>query len=145
LRFFFFSGAPHAPPEFHKAIKQNVPFLFFRALGRVVDTMGVGTRSDAEAASIALQLLAAERRFAGAIEATGVGVVGGTFLIAGLLALQTQFEFVRDKDGRGAVKIKKKPTSGAMLKLLEDNRPAVLVTNWGKWGLWGRPMRWQGL
>ncbi len=48
-----------------------------------------------------------------------MGVVEGTFPIAGLLlALQTQFEFVRDKDGRWAVKIKKKGTSEALLKPL---------------------------
>ena len=34
------------------------------------------------------------------------------------MALQTQFEFARDKDGRWSVTIKKKPTSDAMLKPL---------------------------
>ena len=34
-----------------------------------------------------------------------------------LLALQTQFEFARDKDRRWSVKIKKKATSDALLGL----------------------------
>lgn len=49
----------------------------------------------------------------------GFGVVESAFLIAGLLvALQTHFEFVRDKDGRWSIKIKKKPTSDTLLKPL---------------------------
>jgi hypothetical protein len=41
------------------------------------------------------------------------------YLIAGLLvALQTQVEFERDKDGRWSVKLKKKATSDALLKPL---------------------------
>jgi hypothetical protein len=99
-----------------------------RALGELVDTTDVSAPSDAEAAGIALQLLATEPRFAKPIEAMrsgpttrslGPGVVEGTFLIGGLLlALQTHFEFVRDKDGRWSVTIKKKPTSDALLKPL---------------------------
>jgi hypothetical protein len=43
----------------------------------------------------------------------------GAYLIVGLLvALQTQFEFERDKNGRWSVKIKKKATSDALLKPL---------------------------
>jgi hypothetical protein len=99
-----------------------------RALGQVVDTTDVSAPSDAEAASIALELLAEEPRFAGPIEAMksgpppealSLGVVEGTFLIAGLLlVLQTYFEFERDKNGRWSIRIKKKPTSDALLKPL---------------------------
>ena len=84
--------------------------------------------SDTEAPGLALELLADEPRFATRIEATesgpqtrslGAGVVEGAFVIAGLLlALQTHFEFARDKDGRWSVTIKKKPTSDALLKPL---------------------------
>lgn len=96
-----------------------------RALSEAVDTTDVAAPSDAEAAGIALELLAAEPRFAAPIEAMrngpqvksfGPGVVEGTFLIAGLLlALQTHIEFERDKDGRWSVKIIKKPTSDTLL------------------------------
>ena len=99
-----------------------------RALGQVVDTADVPAPSDAEAAGMALQLLADDPRFAGSIEAMksgpqtkamGPGVVEGASLIAGLLmALQTHFEFARDKDGRWSFKIKKKATSDAVLKPL---------------------------
>jgi hypothetical protein len=67
-------------------------------------------------------------RFAGLVEAArngprtralGFGVVESTFLIAGLIvALQTQVEFARDKNGRWSVKIRKKATSDALLKPL---------------------------
>ena len=99
-----------------------------RALGELVDTTDVSAPSDAAAAASALQLLGDEPRFAGPIKAMksgpqtrslGPAVVEGTFLIGGLLlALQTHFEFVRDKDGRWSVTIKKKPTSDALLKSL---------------------------
>lgn len=99
-----------------------------RALDQVVDTADVPAPSDAEAAGMALQLLADDPRFAGSIEAMksgpqtramGPGVVEGAFLIAGLLmVLQTHFEFARDKDGRWSIKIKKKATSDALLKPL---------------------------
>lgn len=72
--------------------------------------------------------MAEDPRFAGPVEAAltgpeaqrmGFGVVESAFLIAGLLvALQTHFEFVRDKDGRWSIKIKKKPTSDTLLKPL---------------------------
>lgn len=99
-----------------------------RALGQAVDTTGLPAPSDAEAAGIALELLADDPVYAGPIDAMrhgpetkalGLGVVEGTFLITGLLlALQTHFEFVRDKEGRWSIKIKKKPTSDALLKPL---------------------------
>ena len=99
-----------------------------RALREAVDTTDVATPSDAEVAKIALQLLGDDPQFAKPIAALrsgpetktmGPGVVEGTFLIAGvLLALQTHFEFARDKDGRWSIKIKKKPTSEALLKPL---------------------------
>ena len=96
-----------------------------RALSEVVDTADVPAPSDAEAAGIALELLAAEPRFAAPIEAIrngpqtkalGFGVVEGAAVITGLLlALQTHFEFERDKDGRWSIKIIKKPTSDTLL------------------------------
>lgn len=99
-----------------------------RALAERVDTTDVSAPSDVEAAATALQLLDDEPCFAGPIEAIksgpqtrslGPGVVEGTFLIGGLLlAPQTHFEFVRDKDGRWSITIKKKPTSDALLKAL---------------------------
>ena len=99
-----------------------------QALGHVVDTTDVPAPGDAEAAGLALELLAEQPGFAERIEAMrsgpqtrplGGGVVEGAFLIAGLLvALQTHFEFARDKDGRWSVTIKKKPTSDALLKPL---------------------------
>jgi len=99
-----------------------------RVLSEAVDTTDVPAPSDGEAASAALQLLAEDHRFAGAVEsmasgpqtkALGFGVVEGAFLISGLLlALQTHFEFVRDKDGRWSVKLVKKPTSDTLLKPL---------------------------
>ena len=99
-----------------------------RALRRAVDTTDVATPSDTEVAKIALQLLGDDPQFAKPIAALrngpetktmGPGVVEGTFLIAGvLLALQTHFEFARDKDGRWSIKIKKKPTSETLLKPL---------------------------
>ena len=99
-----------------------------RALGEAVDTADVAAPSNAEAAGMALQLLADDPRFAGSIEAMkggpqtkamGPGVVEGAYLIAGLLvALQTRFEVERDKDGRWSIKIKKKATSNALLKPL---------------------------
>jgi len=55
------------------------------------------------------------------------GIVESASLIAGLLvALQTQFEFARDKDGRWSVKIKKKATSDALLKPLVKKLAALL-------------------
>ena len=99
-----------------------------RALAQVVDPADVAAPSDAEAADLALELLAQQPGFAARIEAMrsgpqtrslGVGVVEGALLIAGLLvALQTHFEYARDKDGRWSVTIKKKPTSDALLKPL---------------------------
>jgi hypothetical protein len=96
-----------------------------RALGEVVDTRDVSAPSDGEAARLALQLLAAEPRFAGPIAALesgprtrglGGGVVEGACVIAGLLlALQTYFEFERDKDGRWSVKLRKKPPGSGMI------------------------------
>ena len=71
-------------------------------------------------------LLSGTRSFPGC-RCSSAGLLGnlksvaleGAFLISGLLmALQTQFEFARDKDGRWSVTIKKKPTSDAMLKPL---------------------------
>jgi hypothetical protein len=99
-----------------------------RALARAVDTMDTPCPSDGQAATAAMELLAKDPRFAGPL-ATMVdgpetrpmspGVTESAYLIAGLLvALQTQFEFERDKDGRWSIKIKKKPTSNALLKPL---------------------------
>jgi len=106
------------------------------ALGQIVDTGDGPAPSDAEAARIALQLLAAEPRFAGPIKAMrsgpqtralGPGLAEGTFLIVGLLlALQTQFEFERDKDGRWSIKVRKKPTSDALLKPLVKKLSTLL-------------------
>ncbi len=42
------------------------------------------------------------------------------------MALQTQFEFARDKEGRWSVKIKKKATSDALLKPLVKKLAALL-------------------
>ena len=99
-----------------------------RALREAVDTTDVATPSDTEVAKIALQLLGDDPQFAKPIatlrsgpetKTMGPGVVEGAFLIAGvLLALQTHFEFARDKDGRWSIKIKKKPTSETLLKPL---------------------------
>jgi hypothetical protein len=99
-----------------------------RVLARALDTTDTPCPSDGQAATVAMELLAKDPRFAGPVEAMvngpqvrsmSPGVVEGACLIAGLLvALQTQFEFERDKDGRWSVKIKKKPTSDALLKPL---------------------------
>ena len=62
-----------------------------------------------------------------ATRSMSLGVMEGTLLISGLLmALQTQFEFARDKDGRWSVKIKKKATSDALLKPLVKKLVALL-------------------
>jgi len=99
-----------------------------RALGEMVEVADGPAPSDAEAAGIALELLADDPQFARSVEAMRsgpqpkamtAGVVEGAVLIAGLLlALQTHFEYIRDKDGSGSIKIKKKPTSEALLKPL---------------------------
>jgi hypothetical protein len=99
-----------------------------RAIAATLDATDTACPTDGQAATAAMDLLAKDPRFAGQIEAMthgpatrsmGPGVVEGACLIAGLLmALQTQFEFARDKDGRWSVKIRKKPTSDALLKPL---------------------------
>jgi hypothetical protein len=99
-----------------------------REIARTLDLTGTACPTDGQAATAAMELLAKDPRFAGPIAAMvngpetksmDFGVVGGAFLISGLLiALQTQFEFERDKDGRWSVKIKKKPTSDVLLKPL---------------------------
>jgi len=99
-----------------------------RALARALDTSDTPCPSDSQAAATALEILAQDPRFAGPVAAVvnspptrflGPGVMESACLIAGLLvALQTQFEFERDKDGRWSVKIKKKATSDALLKPL---------------------------
>jgi hypothetical protein len=99
-----------------------------RALSQAMDVSGVPNPNDSDAAAIAVQLLAEDPRFTEPVKAMmngpqakslGPGVVEGACLIAGLLmALQTHFEFVRDKDGRFSLKIRKKPTSEALLKPL---------------------------
>jgi hypothetical protein len=99
-----------------------------RALARTLDTRDTPCPSDGQAAAAALEILTKDPRFAGPVAAVvnapptrflGPGVMESAYLIAGLLvALQTQVEFERDKDGRWSVKIKKKPTSDALLKPL---------------------------
>jgi hypothetical protein len=99
-----------------------------RAIAATLDPTDTACPTDGQAATAAMELLAKDPRFAGHIEAIvngpetkalGFGVVEGTFLISGLLmALQTQFEFERDRDGRWSVKIRKKATSDALLKPL---------------------------
>ena len=107
-----------------------------RALARAMDTRDTSCPSDGQAAAAALEILVRDPRFAGPVQAVGnapptrflaPGVVESACLIAGLLvALQTQFEFERDKDGRWSVKIKKKPTSDALLKPLVKKLVALL-------------------
>ncbi len=99
-----------------------------RAIARTLGAGDTPCPSDGEAAVAAVGLLAEDPRFASQVKAMvnapvtntlGPDVVEGALLIAGLLlALQTQFEFARDKDGRWSVKIKKKATSDALLKPL---------------------------
>ncbi len=107
-----------------------------RELARAFDTKDTPCPSDGEAAAAALELLAQDPRLAGPIEAAqhgprtkafGFGVVEGTVLMSGLLvALQTHFEFERDKDGRWSIKIRKKPTSDALLKPLVKKLVSLL-------------------
>lgn len=107
-----------------------------RALARALDTRDTPCPSDGQAAAAALEILANDPRFAGPAAAVAdapptrlmaPGVVESAYLIAGLLvALQTQFEFARDKDGRWSVKIKKKATSDALLKPLVKKLVALL-------------------
>lgn len=108
-----------------------------RDLARLVDTTDTPCPSDDEAAAAALGLLEKDPRFAGPIQAARNGPqtramgfgVGEGFLIAGLIvALQTQFEFERDKEGRWSIKIKKKPTSDALLKPLVKKLLGLLGT-----------------
>jgi hypothetical protein len=107
-----------------------------RALAQALDTRDTPCPSDNQAAAAALEILAQDPGFAGPIKAMangrqvrsfGPGIVESASLIAGLLvALQTQFEFARDKDGRWSVKIKKKATSDALLKPLVKKLVALL-------------------
>ena len=107
-----------------------------RALARALDTRETPCPSDSQAAAAALEVLAQDPRFAGPVAAVASapptrflppGVMESAYLIAGLLvALQTQFEFARDKDGRWSVKIKKKATSDALLKPLVKKLVALL-------------------
>ncbi len=107
-----------------------------RALARALDTRETPCPSDNQAAAAALEILAQDPQFAGPVAAVASGpptrflapgVMESAYLIAGLLvALQTQFEFARDKDGRWSVKIKKKATSDALLKPLVKKLVALL-------------------
>jgi hypothetical protein len=107
-----------------------------RALARALDTRETPCPSDGQAAAAALEILAQDPQFASHVAAVagapptrflGPGVMESAYLIAGLLvALQTQFEFARDKDGRWSVKIKKKATSDALLKPLVKKLVALL-------------------
>jgi hypothetical protein len=107
-----------------------------RALAQALDTKDTPCPSDSQAAAAALEILARDPRFAGPVAAVAgapptrflaPGVMESAYLIAGLLvALQTQFEFARDKDGRWSVKIKKKATSDALLKPLVKKLVALL-------------------
>jgi hypothetical protein len=107
-----------------------------RALARALDTRDTPCPSDSQAAAAALEILAQDPHFAGPVAAVASapptrflapGAMESAYLIAGLLvALQTQFEFARDKDGRWSVKIKKKATSDALLKPLVKKLVALL-------------------
>jgi len=107
-----------------------------RVLARALDTRDTPCPSDSQAATAAMELLAKDPRFAGPVEAMASGaqvrsfspgVMESAYLIAGLLvALQTQIDFARDKDGRWSVKIKKKATSDALLKPLVKKLVALL-------------------
>jgi len=107
-----------------------------RALARALDTRDTPCPSDSQAAAAALEILAKDPRFAGPVEVVvnappmrfmAPGVTESAYLIAGLLvALQTQFELARDKDGRWSVQIKKKATSDALLKPLVKKLVALL-------------------
>jgi len=107
-----------------------------RALARALDTRDTPCPSDSQAVAAALGILAKDPRFAGPVKAMvngpqvrsmGPGVMESAYLIAGLLAaLQTRFEFARDKDGRWSVQIKKKATSDALLKPLVKKLVALL-------------------
>jgi hypothetical protein len=107
-----------------------------RALARALDTRETPCPSDGQAAAAALEILAQDPQFTGPVAAVAgapptrflaPGVMESAYLIAGLLvALQTQFEFARDKDGRWSVKIKKKATSDALLKPLVKKLVALL-------------------
>ncbi len=97
------------------------------ALNEALETQSEAavTPDDAEAARLALMLLAEDERFACPIETMlkgpppqrmVVGPVEGTLLAAGIIfALQTHIKFERKEDGRWSVKIEKKPTSNALL------------------------------
>ena len=110
--------------------------ISFAVLARALDTRETPCPSDGQAAAAALEILAQDPQFAGPVAAVAAapptrflapGVMESAYLIAGLLvALQTQFEFARDKDGRWSVKIKKKATSDALLKPLVKKLVALL-------------------
>lgn len=99
-----------------------------RAMAAALDSTDAPCPTDEQAAAAAMELLAKDPRFADQIKAMvhapatksmGPGVVEGALLIGGLLmALQTQFEFERDKEGRWSVKLKKNATKDALLKPL---------------------------
>ena len=105
------------------------------ALARAMDTRDIPCPSDSQAAAV-LEILAKDPQFAGPVKAMangpqvrsfGPGIVESASLITALLlALQTQFEFARDKDGRWSVQIKKKATSDALLKPLVKKLVALL-------------------
>jgi hypothetical protein len=107
-----------------------------RALARMLDTKDTPCPSDDQAATAALDLLAKDPWFAGPIQAMmtgpetrsmGPGAMESASLIAALLlALQTQIDFERDKDGRWSIRIKKKAASDALLKPLVKKLVSLL-------------------